>query len=522
MLQSIVSFLIVILLFQLPLFSQTELTPNEIPYHLKLAEYIQLENLKHHVYALAADSMQGRDTGEPGGIMAGNYIERHFKSFGIPPIGDTTYRQTMTVSWLRWEENEIRVNDNTTMRNFWDYLPMPKDNRTMSDWEINEIVFGGYGISTPDYADLPKNEKSHKVLLIFSGEPTGMDTQIELSHKLTEAGKAGYKLVLVIEENLRDLVLSNRRSFFRPLRPGTPAEPAVGQPNVIHISTNFAEKLAPQLFDDLSDDISNQPKLDKLSGKTYSTQLFINLIKHLRVLEDDNILGYIEGTDPEKKHELIILTAHYDHVGQTEEEIFYGANDNASGTAAVMEIARAFQIAKDNGIGPARSVLAILLTGEERGLLGSAYYVENPVFPLENTIANINIDMLGRVDAKHKELGISKYIYPIGSDRLSSELHEILLEVNEKYSNLHLDFTYNDPKDPNRYYFRSDHYNFARKGIPAIFFFNGLNDDYHKSSDTPDKIDYKNMTAVSRHIFHLAWELANRKKAVEADLWEGE
>jgi len=511
-----ISFLIIFILFQLPLFSQQETASEELPHHLKFSEFIQLENLKHHVYALAADSMQGRDTGEPGGIMAGNYIERHFISMGIPAIGDTTYRQTMTVSWLRWEENEIRVNDSVVMRNFWDYLPMPKDNRTMEDWKIREIVFGGFGITEGSPAIMSSNSGEPQVLVIFRNEKE----QFDLNTQLTKAGENGFDLILLVEENLRDIVLNNRRSFFRPLRPGTPAEPKSVHPNLIHVSKSFAEKLLPQLFEEVHKDSSVKALNEKLFGKKYPVELAINLVKHIRVLQDDNIMAYIEGTDPDKKDELIILTAHYDHIGYNEDEIFYGANDNASGTAAVMEMARAFQMAKEKGIGPARPVLLMLLTGEERGLLGSAYYVENPVFPLENTIVNINIDMIGRVDKKHKELGVNKYIYPIGSDRLSTELHEILLEVNEKYSNIHLDFTYNDPEDPNRYYFRSDHYNFARNGIPAIFFFNGLNDDYHKSTDTPDKIDYESMTAVTRHIFHLAWELANREEAIEADLWE--
>ena len=507
-------FISTFLFFQTALISQHHSNSNERAHHLKYADFIELENLKHHVYALAVDSMQGRDTGEPGGIMAGNYIERHLIEMGIPAIGDTTYRQTMRVDWLRWEESEIRINDSVTMRNMWDYVAIPKDNRSLENWNISELVFGDHNFTKEIATKLTSDHDGPQALLIFQTEelPSLSDNQ------LTIAGESGIDLVLFVEKDLRNFMRSNWRNLARPLRPGTPIEPKEGQPNIIHISSSFAEKLVPELFDDLSEGTATE----EFRGKKYAVDLSINLIKEHILIKDDNILAFIEGTDPDKNHELIVLSAHYDHIGYNEDEIFYGANDNASGTAAVMEMARAFQIAKENGDGPKRSVLAILLTGEERGLLGSAYYVENPIFPLENTIANINIDMLGRVDPKHEELGINKYVYPIGSDRLSTEFHEILLEVNEKYSDVHLDFTYNDPDDPNRYYFRSDHYNFARNGIPAIFFFNGLNEDYHKSTDTPDKIDYESMTAVTRHIFHLAWELANRDNAIEADLWEGE
>ena len=507
-------FISTFLFFQTALISQQSNDSNKRAHHLKYADFIELENLKHHVYALAADSMQGRDTGEPGGIMAGNYIERHLIEMGIPAIGDTTYRQTMRVDWLRWDESEIIINDSVTMRNRWEYLAIPKDNKNMENWSISELIISDHNFTKEVGEKFSSDNQGQKALLIFQTE----ELPVPSPEQMILAGESGIDLILFVEKELRNFMRSNWRSLVRPLRPGTPIEPTEGQPNIIHVSSSFAEKLVPELFDDLSEGSATE----EFKGKRYAVDLSINLIKDHILIKDDNILGYIEGTDPDKKHELIVLSAHYDHIGYNEDEIFYGANDNASGTAAVMEMARAFQIAKENGDGPKRSILAILLTGEERGLLGSAYYVENPIFPLENTIANINIDMLGRVDPKHEELGINKYIYPIGSDRLSTEFHEILLEVNEKYSDVHLDFTYNDPNDPNMYYFRSDHYNFARNGIPAIFFFNGLNEDYHKSTDTPDKIDYESMTAVTRHIFHLAWELANRDEAIEADLWEGE
>jgi hypothetical protein len=229
--------------------------------------------------------------------------------------------------------------------------------------------------------------------------------------------------------------------------------------------------------------------------------------------DSENIWAFIEGT--EKPNEVLVISAHYDHVGMKNGEVFNGADDDGSGTVALLEIAQAFKKAKDDGFGPKRSILFLHVTGEEHGLHGSRFYSENPLFPIENTIADINIDMIGRRDTLHPKT--NNYIYVIGSDRLSSELHTINEEVNAKYTQLELDYKYNDRKDPERIYYRSDHYNFAKKGIPAIFFFNGIHADYHQSSDTPDKIEYDALAKRTQLAFVLAWELANRPERIKVD-----
>jgi hypothetical protein len=229
--------------------------------------------------------------------------------------------------------------------------------------------------------------------------------------------------------------------------------------------------------------------------------------------DSENIWAFIEGS--EKPQEIIVISAHYDHVGMKNGEVFNGADDDGSGTVALLEIAQAFQKAKNDGFGPKRSILFLHVTGEEHGLHGSRFYSENPLFPLENTIADINIDMIGRRDTLHPKT--NNYVYVIGSDRLSSELHTINEEVNAKYTQLELDYKYNDRKDPERIYFRSDHYNFAKKVIPAIFFFNGIHADYHQSTDTPDKIEYDALAKRTQLAFVLAWELANRPERIKVD-----
>lgn len=229
--------------------------------------------------------------------------------------------------------------------------------------------------------------------------------------------------------------------------------------------------------------------------------------------DSENIWAFIEGT--EKPEEVLIISAHYDHVGIKNGEIYNGADDDGSGTVALLEMAQAFEMAKKEGHGPKRSILFLHVTGEEHGLHGSRYYSENPLFPIKNTIANINIDMIGRHDEFHTNS--SDYVYVIGSDRLSTDLHNAIESVNSKYAKLDLDYRYNDPADPNRFYFRSDHYNFAKNGIPSVFFFTGVHEDYHKPGDTPDKIEYDALEKRTKLAFVTAWELANREKRPVVD-----
>lgn len=222
----------------------------------------------------------------------------------------------------------------------------------------------------------------------------------------------------------------------------------------------------------------------------------------------ENVLAFIEGS--EKPEEVLVISAHLDHVGMDQNgNVFNGADDDGSGTVALLEIAEAFKQAKMDGFGPKRSILFLHVTGEEKGLYGSKYYTENPVYPLANTIADLNIDMIGRNDKDH--LTDNNYVYLIGSKMLSEELHNVSAAINKKYFNMNLDYRFDAPNDPNRFYYRSDHYNFAKHKVPVIFYFNGVHDDYHRISDTPDKINYPLLTDRTQLIFATAWELANRK-----------
>ena len=270
------------------------------------------------------------------------------------------------------------------------------------------------------------------------------------------------------------------------------------------------QKLAAKFLKDYYVDLSiKSPFGDSNYYQTIPSSFFSKKIK-----ASENVLAYIEGS--EKPEELIIISAHLDHLGIDEHgKINHGADDDGSGTVAIMEMAEAFKIAKSEGNGPKRSILFLHLTAEEIGKQGSEYYTKNPVFPLENTIANLNIDMIGRVDDLH--LDNSNYIYLIGSNRLSKELHFISEKVNDAYCNINLDYRYNKEKDRNDYYSRSDHYNFAKNGIPVIFYFNGEHEDYHKHTDTPDKIHYELLEKRAKLIFCTAWQLANQPHRLATD-----
>lgn len=232
-----------------------------------------------------------------------------------------------------------------------------------------------------------------------------------------------------------------------------------------------------------------------------------------RLPDTENVIAYIEGDG--STNEVLVLTAHYDHIGMQGEEIYNGADDDGSGTIALLEIAKAFKEAINDGYRPRRSVVFLHVTAEEKGLLGSNYYSMHPIFPLDQTVANLNIDMIGRIDDAHKDN--PNYVYLIGSDRLSTELHEISETANDKYVQLELDYKYNAIDDPNRFYYRSDHFHFAKYDIPIIFYFNGTHEDYHQPTDTPEKINYELLSKRTQLVFYTAWEIANREERPYVD-----
>jgi Zn-dependent M28 family amino/carboxypeptidase len=282
----------------------------------------------------------------------------------------------------------------------------------------------------------------------------------------------------------------------------------------IYITSSLAKDIIDNKSNEIIKSRNEIMSKGKLNPVTLKKSIKIKLKQNINILKSQNIIGYVKGASQTDQY--VIVSAHYDHIGQRGDDVFYGADDNGSGTSTILELAQAFSKAAKEGYAPSRNIVFLLVTGEEKGLLGSEYYVNNPLFPLEQTIVDVNVDMVGRVDEKYKNN--PEYIYVIGSDRLSSQLHKINETMNQRYTQLTLDYTYNDEKDPNRYYYRSDHYNFAEKEIPSIFYFNGVHEDYHKTTDTIDKINFEKMESVARLIFHTTWELANRLERINVDV----
>ena len=235
-------------------------------------------------------------------------------------------------------------------------------------------------------------------------------------------------------------------------------------------------------------------------------------------LETENVLAFLEGADPRLKDEIVVVTSHYDHVGigrpdSTGDRIYNGADDDGSGTIGILNMARAFQLAAQDGVYPKRSILFLNVTAEEKGLLGSRYYSDHPVFPIEKTVANLNTDMIGRIDEEHKQKGMEDYTYIIGSELISSDLDSLITTANRRSGQVELNKKYNDLQDPNQFYRRSDHWNFGRLGVPFAFFFTGVHEDYHRPSDEVHKIRFEKMARIVRTMYASAVMIANAEKA---------
>ena len=257
-------------------------------------------------------------------------------------------------------------------------------------------------------------------------------------------------------------------------------------------------------------------KTGNLGAKQYPARLILQIDKTTSLLESSDVLGYLEGSD--LKDQLLILSAHYDHLGKQGDTIYFGADDDGSGTVSVLALAEAFCQAKSAGHGPRRSILFLANSGEEKGLWGSEFYTDHPCYPLAKTTADLNIDMIGRIDPKRHHGDSTNYVYIVGDDKISSDLRPISVEANQKYTHLELDYQFNDPHDQARIFYRSDHYSFARFGVPIIFYFDGIHQDYHRPSDTADKIDYGLLQKRAQLVFYTAWDIANRQYLLKRDI----
>lgn len=495
----------------------------------KYANTIQVKDLKEHLTVLASDEYEGRETGRKGQKMAAKYISEYYESIGAKPVVDGSWFQTYP---LKIESNlgsyaMLNGNRYDYVRDFYVFG---------SDWtELNadNIVFVGYGIDDARYSDYSKKiNVKDKVVMCLIGEPMEADGKSKLTGdyvlsdwsddwemKTEEAYKRGAKGIIFINLYYSMYVSRIRYWLENPMMrldyPQKREEVESTPIPEVFISPEFANHILSankQSVENLQKKISKTMKSRTFAVKRADVKFHVKQNKE--ELKAENILCYIEGSDSKLKDELIVISAHYDHIGITNGEVNNGADDDGSGTVSVMAIANAFLQAKKDGNGPRRSVLILNVSGEEKGLLGSEWYTNHPIFSLENTVCNLNIDMIGREDKTHAG---DNYVYIIGSDKLSSELHELSEKTNDDCCEMILDYTYNSPKDPNRFYYRSDHYNFAKNNIPVIFYFSGIHEDYHKPGDDVEKILFEKMENTARLIFHTAWNIANRNERLKVD-----
>jgi hypothetical protein len=470
----------------------------------KYAETISAEDLRRHLTYIASDELEGRDTGSEGQRKAAEYIANHFKSLGLTAIapqsdGSKGYFQKFNLYKNGWQDAYIKIGDGKRMH-FKEFFP-------------NGIV----NIPTEITTELilvknasEMNDVEGKGVLFFETDDK------ESTKAITAAAfDAGVSTVLIIsnadENRFKTLAAERQAVLSRYNRMRLEATDNTSQPSK---SPSFvvSSALAAEMLG-----VSHQKLMKAKSGKKTLKNATVTLKSQRgdELVETMNVMGFMEGTD--RKDEVIVITAHYDHVGIDKKgEIYNGADDDGSGTCSILELAEAFAKAKAAGNGPRRSILFMTVTGEEKGLLGSRYFTDvDPVIPLKQLVCDLNIDMIGRVDKEHADN--DKYVYLIGSDKLSSELHAISEKANKESINFDLDYTFNDPDDPNRFYYRSDHYNFAKNKIPVIFYFTGVHEDYHRPGDDVEKIMFPKYQQIVRLVFHTAWELANRDERIVVD-----
>ncbi len=451
----------------------------------KFAKTITTKDLKARLSVLAADSLEGRETGEIGQKKAAKYIAEHFESLGlVGPVENnptSNFYQEFIFKNGQWNEIYLKKGNNQ-IDNLKGFIY-----RSLAETRGEEYVKLIYVGDGKDFSGLNLKDK----IVVTTNRYVD-----EMREKIVDEIK-GY---FIINESDEEMEFSYSRFSTLFSKPMLRTEFDPDSEIVAVLSRNTTSTLFEKSY-------------ESLKWGDESTAI-LNADMLVEDLVSENVLGYLEGS--EKPEELLIITSHYDHLGMRDGEIYNGADDDGSGTTTVMELAEAFSIAAENGNGPKRSILFMCVSGEEKGLLGSKYYTDNPIFPLENTVTNLNIDMVGRVDEKHSEN--PNYIYLIGSDKLSTELHELSEEVNKNTVNLELDYKYNDENDPNRFYYRSDHYNFAKNNIPIIFYFNGTHEDYHKPSDTIEKIHFQKMKKIADLVFYTAWEVANQEGRITVDI----
>lgn len=470
-------------------------------------ESITENELKEHLYIYASDEFEGRETGEPGQKKAIAYLKAAYEKLGIPAAkSDGNYFQEVPL-----EINKLPIGNLSLKGKKYD-LGEHVLTFSAANANFNEIVYVAFGIEDASYSNYTDVDVNGKMVFLKSGEPKNTDGTYTISGTSKQSlwsnmsESLSKRIQIALDKGAKGVLYYDPENFSRFKRRFESMKTNINDRMEL-IDPNAPEFYSLFIDQELAKTILSAVDIDDTSKKL-NLDLELKFENNNKKVKSENVAAFIKGTD--KPEEYLVISSHLDHIGISPNgEINNGADDDGSGTVSLLEIAEAFKMAADAGNGPKRSILFLHVTGEEKGLLGSQYYTDyDPIFPLENTVANLNIDMIGRIDPKRE--GDRNYVYLIGSDKLSTELHNLSERINDEYAQIELDYTYNDENDPNRFYYRSDHYNFAKNNIPIIFYFNGTHDDYHRPGDTPDKINYDLLENRSRLIFYTAWEITNR------------
>lgn len=496
---------------------------------IRFSQSINASNAYKHLSVLASDAYEGRETGTRGAWMAADYIKNYFKSLGLKAPVNGDYFQKVDMSKYALTQSVLTINGQAkeALKDFY-ILPNNVGEKGFT-FSSNTVVFAGYGIKKEGYNDYEGQNIAGKVVMIFqTGDPTGKSTSptsrrgpnplTEKLKYLVENKAAGVLVINQSVDNLSDRMkasLTDGQLIMKTQAKLNEMKAASVLP-IVTIGSKVANEILALGGTNL-DSIKQKIKATvKPASQEINIPVSASAVKTETPVRTENVLGFLEGSDPKLKNEILVLTGHYDHIGITpnakgDDKINNGADDDGSGTTGVLLMAKAFSEAKKAGKGPKRSILFMTVVGEEKGLLGSEWYSEHPIFPLENTIANLNTDMIGRTGFEYKgKADSANYVYVIGSDKLSTELYQISEKMNSIYTKMKLDYKYDDPKDPEQIYYRSDHYNFAKHNIPIIFYFDGLHEDYHMPSDEVKKINFPLLAKRAQLTYYTAWELANR------------
>jgi hypothetical protein len=457
----------------------------------KYAETIKEEELRKKLTIIAGPEMEGRATTTPGQRKAAAYIESQFKKIGLKPGNGNSYQQFYDIYKDSLVSSSLSVNGRT-FNQTKDYTASV-NNGFNGTAAIDKLVFVKSGIlteSADDYKDL--DVKNKWVLVNLGNSSTFLTRRL-----LANARFKGAKGVVFISARFPARETSALSSLYINRRTTIPS---------VTVSYNVASEIFGKTVDTTA--LKTEPAQELKTNFSFTAN------KEKITYQASNVIGLLPAKKP--SDEYMFITAHYDHLGGNDTTIYYGADDDGSGTVGVIELAEAFAKAAKKGDGANRNIVFMTVSGEENGLLGSEYYSEHPIFPMEKTSVDLNMDMIGRIDPKYKGDSMN-YTFIIGEDQISSELITITDSINKHLVGLEIDRRFNDVKDPNRYYSRSDHYNFAKKGVPILFYFDGDHPDYHRPTDTVDKITFSLYAKRVKLVFYTAWVMSHKDEMLKRD-----